>query len=70
MKLLLPIIFKRALDEIYNEGGRFMENINLNYTRLNLFGNEPELLGSYEKIFSGTNKTLINDMLDFFKVRY
>jgi hypothetical protein len=45
-----------------------MENINLNYTRLNLFGYEPELLGSYEKIFSGNNKTLINDMLEFFKV--
>lgn len=45
-----------------------MENINLNYTRLNLFGYEPELLGSYEKIFSGNNKTLINDMLAFFKV--
>ncbi len=47
-----------------------MENINLNYTRLNLFGYEPELLGSYEQIFSSNNITLISDMIEFFKVKY
>lgn len=70
-KLLIKqsfVYFQRALDQIYLEGGRFIQNINLNYTRLNLYGYEPELLGSYEQIFSGTNTTLKNDMLDFYKV--
>ena len=56
----------RAFDTIYSLGGKFEENIQLNYTRLNLYSHEPELIGSYDDIIKSGNKTLITDIQKFY----
>lgn len=39
--------------------------MNLNYTRLNLYADEPKLLGNYSQVFA--NETLKNQTLSFYK---
>lgn len=52
---------------MYDLGAQFDLNVSLNYTRLNLYGQEPELLGNYSQIFQGKNQTLINDIREFYR---
>lgn len=50
---------------MYQLGGTFNQSINLNYTRLNLYGEEPRLLGNISDVFA--NATLKNMTIDFYK---
>lgn len=56
----------RAFDQLYEIGARFDPNVQLNYTRLNLYGEEPVLIGNYSQIFNSGNKTLIADIRQFY----
>lgn len=53
---------------MYAVGAKFDPSVSLNYTRLSLYSNEPQVLGNYSQIFSSNNQTLINNILDFFKI--
>ena len=57
----------RAFDNLYDFGAKFDPNVKLNYTRLNLYTEEPILIGSYSDIFNSKNQTLINDVVKFYK---
>ena len=57
----------RAFDDLYSVGARFDPTVHLNYTRLNLYGKEPILIGNYSQIFNSGNQTLINDIREFYK---
>lgn len=50
---------------MYQLGGKFDRSVSLNYTRLNLYGEEPILLGNMSQVFA--NATLKNQTLDFYK---
>lgn len=56
----------RAFDSIYEFGGKFDSGIQLNYTRLNLYSNEPIKIGTYEDIINSKNQTLITDITSFY----
>jgi len=55
----------RGLNQLYTLGARILPNIHLNYTRLNLYGDEPELLGTYDQIMK--NATYHQEFLDFYR---
>lgn len=48
-------------------GAKFDGSVKLNYTRLNLYAHEPQLLGNYSQIFNSNNQTLISDIRQFYK---
>ena len=55
----------RGLDQLYHYGAQILPNIHLNYTRLNIYSNEPQYLGSYDQIMA--NQTLHKDFVDFYR---
>lgn len=46
-------------------GAEFNQSIKLNYTRLNLYSQEPKLIGNISTIYA--NATLKNQTLDFYR---
>ena len=54
----------RAVKQMYLIGAKFDTSINLNYTRLNLYGQEPKLLGNFSEVVKNT--TLVADMREFY----
>ncbi|CAF0703185.1 unnamed protein product [Brachionus calyciflorus] len=57
----------RAFDSLYDVGAKFDPKVKLNYTRLNLYSHEPQLIGNYSQIINSKNQTLINDIRSFYK---
>ena len=55
----------RAFQELANLGTKFNESINLNYTRIHLYSDEPQYLGDMSIV--KTNKTLAGEITDFYK---
>jgi len=53
---------------MYAVGAKFDASVSLNYTRLSLYSNETQVLGNYSQIFSSNNQTLINNILNFYKI--
>lgn len=54
----------RAFEQMYSYGARFDPSVHLNYTRLNLYGYEPILIGDFSRV--ATNSTLLADMIEFY----
>ena len=46
---------------MYDFGGRFNHSVKLNYTKLNLYGSKPVLLGNYSQVMStpGLNSSVL-----------
>lgn len=57
----------RAFNQLYVLGATFNASIYLNYTRLNLYSQEPVLIGNYSQIFNSNNQTLIDDIRHFYR---
>lgn len=55
----------RALNKLYYYGAEILPNIHLNYTRINLYSYEPEILGTYDQIVQ--NQTLHRDFINFYR---
>jgi hypothetical protein len=55
----------RGLNQLYRSGATILPNVTLNYTRLNIYSYEPELLGTYDQIIQ--NATLHQDFVDFYR---
>jgi ceroid-lipofuscinosis neuronal protein 5 len=55
----------RGLNQLYSFGATLLPDVHLNYTRINLYSNEPELLGTYDQIVA--NKTLHDDYILFYE---
>ncbi|CAF4114885.1 unnamed protein product, partial [Rotaria sordida] len=55
----------RGLNQLYRYGAEILPNIHLNYTRINLYAYEPQLLGTYNQIIQ--NKTLHKDFINFYR---
>jgi ceroid-lipofuscinosis neuronal protein 5 len=55
---------KRAIKEMSILGAKFNQSVSLNYTRLNLYGEEPQLLGNVSDIYA--NQTLKQRAFDFY----
>lgn len=55
----------RGLNQLYRFGAQILPNIHLNYTRINLYSYEPQLLGTYDQIVQNT--TLHADFIDFYR---
>lgn len=55
----------RGLNQLYTNNATILQNVHLNYTRINLFSYEPELLGTYDQIVQ--NHTLHDDFLMFYR---
>lgn len=55
----------RGLDQLYRFGAQMLPSVHLNYTRLNIYSYEPQLLGTYEQIVA--NQSLHNDFVSFYK---
>ena len=55
----------RGLNELYRTGAQMIPGVQLNYTRLNIYAHEPQLLGTYDQIVD--NQTLHEDFLDFYR---
>jgi ceroid-lipofuscinosis neuronal protein 5 len=60
------LCFSRALDQLYLFGAKFDASVSLNYTRLNLYGNEPIFLGNFSYIIAN-NQTLAGEIVNFYK---
>mgnify|MGYP002378374026 CR=1 FL=1 len=55
----------RALNKFDALNATILPDVHLNYTRVNLYSAEPELLGTYEQIMQ--NKTLHRDFVEFYQ---
>ena len=55
----------RAFQELANIGTKFNESIHLNYTRINLYADQPQYLGNVTEV--SQNQTLYTDILNFYK---
>ncbi len=55
----------RGLNQLFKLGAVILPDIHLNYTRLNVYSYEPELLGTYDQIIQ--NETLHDDFLEFYR---
>lgn len=55
----------RAFQKLGDLGTNFNQSIHLNYTRINLYSDEPVYLGNYTEI-QATNETLAEDIVHFY----
>jgi hypothetical protein len=55
----------RGLNELYHYGAQILPDVHLNYTRLNIYAYEPQLLGTYDQIIQ--NETLHQDFINFYR---
>ena len=55
----------RGLDQLAHFGAELLPNVHLNYTRLNIYAYEPQLLGTYDDIMK--NETYREDFLNFYR---
>lgn len=55
----------RGLDQLKSFGANFQSSVRLNYTRINLYSYEPQLLGTYDQIMA--NQSLHEDFLHFYR---
>lgn len=55
----------RGLDELYRRGAQVLPNTHLNYTRLNLYSYEPQLIGTFDDVMN--NQTLKQDFISFYR---
>lgn len=55
----------RSYDQLSYYGAQLYPNLHLNYTRVNLYSYEPQLLGTYDRIIQ--NQTLHQDFLNFYR---
>jgi ceroid-lipofuscinosis neuronal protein 5 len=55
----------RALNQLNRSGAQFLSNVHLNYTRLNIYAYEPQLIGTYEQVVG--NETLRDDFIQFYR---
>ncbi len=55
----------RGLNQLYSLGAVIFSNVTVNYTRLNIYSYEPQLLGTYDQIIQ--NQTLHDDFLEFYR---
>ncbi|XP_045203243.2 ceroid-lipofuscinosis neuronal protein 5 homolog [Mercenaria mercenaria] len=56
----------RAFDELGKLGTKFDQSVQLNYTRINLYSDDPVLLGNFTDI-QATNETLAAEIVSFYK---
>jgi hypothetical protein len=54
----------RGLNQLNHFGAQMLPDVHLNYTRLNIYSYEPELLGTYDTIIQ--NQTLHDDFIQFY----
>ncbi len=54
----------RGLNQLHSYGAIILPDVHLNYTRINIYSFEPELLGTYDQIIQ--NKTLHDDFITFY----
>jgi hypothetical protein len=54
----------RGLNQLYSFGAQILPDAHLNYTRINLYSYEPQLLGTYDQIVQ--NQTLHDDFISFY----
>jgi hypothetical protein len=52
------------MKQMYQFGAVFDTSVSLNYTRLNMYGKEPVLLGNYTEIVK--NPKLLNELTEFY----
>ncbi|CAF1154591.1 unnamed protein product [Didymodactylos carnosus] len=57
----------RSLNTLSQYGVQFYSDVRLNYTRLNIYSQEPELIGTYDYIIQHTNSSLKNDFIKFYR---
>lgn len=55
----------RGLNQLFTYNATILPNVHLNYTRLNIYSYEPELLGTYDQIVQ--NETLHKDFISFYR---
>jgi hypothetical protein len=55
----------RGLNQLYQYGAEILPNVHLNYTRLNIYAYEPQLLGTYDQIVQ--NATYHEDFMKFYR---
>ena len=55
----------RGLNQLYRSGAQILPDVHLNYTRLNIYAYEPQLLGTYDQIIQ--NETLHADFINFYR---
>ncbi|UJR14006.1 hypothetical protein I4U23_001006 [Adineta vaga] len=55
----------RGLNHLHYYGAQILPDVHLNYTRLNIYTHEPELLGTYDQIVQ--NRTLHDDFISFYR---
>lgn len=55
----------RGLDHLHHYGAQLLPDVHLNYTRLNLYSEEPQLLGTYDQIMQ--NATVRDDFVNFYR---
>ena len=55
----------RGLNKLSYYGAQILPDVHLNYTRINLYTYEPQLLGTYDQI--SQNQSLYEDFLSFYR---
>ena len=55
----------RGLNQLYTFGATLLPDIHLNYTRINLYSKEPQLLGTYDQVIQ--NQTLHGEFVEFYR---